>query len=190
MAALTDIGHPAIPGLLAALFGQAGDKARRKGLKRALHQLRTRGVPVPAELLPREEPVIGQAKPVETRALVSPVLGNGDSLVVLEAPKELLGGNFLVAVVNDTAGLREFHLLSLKSRQIEGMWEYYRQQGLSQWFPVPGPYAVKLLDPGFPGQGNAPPTPAGPTSRSGTGSGKNWGRPEEAPGPGAGPAPP
>ncbi|MCX5893699.1 MAG: hypothetical protein NTW80_12165, partial [Deltaproteobacteria bacterium] len=84
MATLANIGHPAIPPLLAVLFGQAEDKARRKGLKRALHLLRTRGVSVPGELLPREEPVIGKAKPVETKALVSPVLGNGDSAVILE----------------------------------------------------------------------------------------------------------
>ena len=62
MAALAEVGHPAIPPLLAALFGEAADKARRKGLKRALHLLQTRGVPVPGELLPREEPVIGQTQ--------------------------------------------------------------------------------------------------------------------------------
>lgn len=146
MEALSDIGHPAIPALLVALFGQADDKARRKGLKRVLHLLRTRGVPVPIELLPREEPVIAPAKPREIKATVSPILGNGDSVVVLEGPKEILGGNFLVAVVNDEEGFRECHLLNLKSRQQAEFWEYYREQGLGHWFPVPGPYAVRLLE--------------------------------------------
>ena len=55
MAALGNISHPAIPPLLAALFGEAPDKVRRKALKKALHLLKTRGVPVPGDLLPREE---------------------------------------------------------------------------------------------------------------------------------------
>ena len=46
---------PRFPGLLAAVFGAAPDKHRRKALKRALHLLKTRGVPVPDDLLPREE---------------------------------------------------------------------------------------------------------------------------------------
>ena len=180
MAALADIGHPAIPLLLASLFGEATDKARRKGLKRVLHLLQTRGVPVPGELLPREEPVIGKTKPVETKALVSPILGNGDSVVVLEAPKEVLGGNFLVTVINDEAGLRECHLLVLKSRQQVEFWEYYRQQGLADWFPVPGPYAVRLLEEAY-----RRPQLAIEASRRYASVReqiwKNWGRPEEAP---------
>ena len=180
MAALAEVGHPAVPMLLAALFGQATDKARRKGLKRALHLLQSRGVPVPGELLPREEPVIGKAKPVETKALVSPILGNGDSVVVLEAPKEVLGGNFLVAVINDETGLRECHLLVLKSRQQTEFWEYYRRQGLADWFPVPGPYAVRLLEEAYRRREVA--TEASRRYASVREQiWKNWGRPEEAP---------
>ncbi len=180
MALLADLGHPAVPPLLAALFGGAADKARRKGLKRALHLLQTRGVQVAGELLPREEPVIGRTKPVEVKALVSPILGNGDSVVVLEAPKEILGGNFLVAVINDAAGLRECHLLVLKSRQQTEFWEYYRRQGLADWFPVPGPYAVRLLEEAYRGREVA--TEA--TRRYASVREQiwqNWGRPEEAP---------
>jgi hypothetical protein len=43
MAALGGLSHPAIPPLLAALFGQARDKIRRKALKKTLHRLKTRG---------------------------------------------------------------------------------------------------------------------------------------------------
>ncbi|MCL4504014.1 MAG: hypothetical protein M1438_19490 [Deltaproteobacteria bacterium] len=180
MAALADINHPAIPVLLADLFGQATDKARRKGLKRALHLLQTRGVPVPGELLPREEPVIGKPKPVETKTMVSPILGNGDSVVVLEAPKEVLGGNFLVSVINDEKGLLECHLLILKSRQQTEFWEYYRRQGLSDWFPVPGPYAVRLLEAAY--QRVEMATEASRRYASVREQiWKNWGRPEEAP---------
>ncbi len=180
MVALAEVGHPAIPPLLAARFGQATDKARRKGLKRALHLLQTRGVPVPGELLPREEPVIGKTKPVETKALVSPILGNGDSVVVLEAPKEVLGGNFLVTVINDEAGLRECHLLVLKSRRQTEFWEYYRRQGLADWFPVPGPYAVRLLEEAYQRQEVATEASRRYTSVREQ-IWKNWGRPEEAP---------
>ena len=63
MASLGDILHPAVPPLLAARFGGSPDKARRKALKRVLHLLKTRGVPVPGDLLPREEPAVGPAQP-------------------------------------------------------------------------------------------------------------------------------
>lgn len=180
MARLAEIGHPAIPALLAALFGEADDKDRRKGLKRALHLLQTRGVPVPDELLPREEPVIGKAKPVETRVFVSPILGNGDIVVVLEAPKEVLGGNVLVALINDEEGFRECLLLLLKDRQQDQFWEYHRQQGLADWFPVPGPYAVRLLEEAY--RRREAETEA--TRRYASVRDqiwKNWGRPEDAP---------
>jgi hypothetical protein len=180
MAALAEIGHPVVPLLLAALFGETADKDRRKGLKRALHLLQTRGVQVAGELLPREEPVIGQNKPVEVKALVSPIVGNGDSVVVLEAPKEILGANFLVAVINDETGLRECHLLVLKSRQQVEFWEYYRRQGLTDWFPVPGPYAVDRLEEAYRRLEVA--TEASRRYASVRDKiWKNWGRPEEAP---------
>ncbi len=121
LAALGNLNHPAIPPLLAALFGSSPDRTRRKALKRVLHLLKTRGVPVPAALLPREEPEFGKVRPPEVKSLVSPVLGNGDSVVVLEAPKEVLGGNFLVAVLNDEAGFLECHLLNMKKPPAGGI---------------------------------------------------------------------
>jgi len=179
LAGLGNLSHPAIPPLLAALFGQAGDKARRKGLRKALHLLQTRGVPVPPELLPREEPVIGRERPAQTKALVSALLGNGDNVVILEAPKEILGGNFLVSVINDESGFRECHLLNMKSRQQEEFWEYYRERGLTDWFPVPSPYAVRLLEEAY-----RQPSPATEAIRRYSSFRdliwKNWGRPEEA----------
>ncbi len=178
--ALGNLKHPLIPALLAALFGRAADKARRKALKRVLHRLRTRGVPVPGDLLPREEPEFGQARPPAVESLVSPFLGNGDSYLVLKAPKEILGGNFLVAQLNDAAGLQECHLLNMKSRQQEELWEHYRQHGLTEWYPVPGAYAVRLLEEAY-----ASPT-ADPTAKRNYGGlrdkiWRNWGRPEEVP---------
>ncbi len=180
MAGLANIRHPAIPGLLVEMFGRTPDPARRKALKRALHLLQTRGVPVPPEVLPREEPLIGEEHPPATQARVSPILGNGDSIVVLEAPREILGGAFLVAFINDAAGFQECQLLSLNSKQQKEFWEHYREQGLAEWFPVPGPYAVRLLEEAYAQQG-----------RSGAAAGsyptlreriwKYWGRPDEAP---------
>ena len=76
-------------------------------------------------------------------------MGNGDSYVVLEAPQEILGGNFLVAIINDRKALRSA-LLSLKSRQQAEFWDHYRQQGLTEWFPGARPYAVRLLEEAYP----------------------------------------
>jgi hypothetical protein len=179
MAALANLAHPAVPTLLAGAFGTARDKARRKALKRALHLLQTRGVPVPAALLPREEFTLGSARGAAT-ALVSPVLGNGDSYVVLEGPPEILGGNFLVSRLNDREGFRECHLLTLKRRQQEEFWDHFRQQGLLQWFPVPSPYAVGLLEETY---RLNPQAELGASRYAALRDRifKNWGRPEDAP---------
>jgi len=177
--ALGNLAHPSAPILLAALFGSVRDKARRKALKRALHLLKTRGVPVPAELLPREEVTLGSARGAAA-ALVSPVFGNGDSYVILEGPPEILGANFLVSLVSDREGFKECHLLNLKRRQQDEFWDHFRQQGLTQWVPVPASYAVGLLEEAY---------RLNPRSESGAGRFaalreklfKNWGRPEDAP---------
>jgi hypothetical protein len=179
LAALGHVNHPAIPLLLAALFGSAPDKSRRKALKRALHLLKTRGVPVPAELLPREEPRLGQVRTAAVKALVTPILGNGDSYVILIGPKEILGGNFLVALLNDVTGLLETHLLNLKGSREKELWEHYRQHGLEEWFPVPGPYAVRLLE-----AAHARETAKAPAKSTYAGLREKiwraWGRPDEA----------
>jgi hypothetical protein len=179
MAALGNIRHPQIPLLLAAFFGKSPDRSRRKALKRVLHLLQTRGIPVPGEAFPREEPLIARERAPAVKAVVSPVMGNGDTVIILEAPREILGGNFLVAVVNDAAGFRECQLLHLKGRRQPEFWENFRQQGLADWFPVPGPYAVRLLEEAQARQagGEGDRTYAGLRERIW----KYWGRPEEAP---------
>jgi hypothetical protein len=180
MAALGNIRHAAIPPLLASLFGASPDKARRKALKRTLHLLKTRGVPVPEELLPREEPEFGKPRPAGVKSRVSPILGNGDCYLVLEGPKEVLGGNFLVARLSDVLGLQECHLLSQKSPQVAELWEHYRRHGLTEWFPVPGPYAVRLLEEAYAAK-TAIPAAKNTYSSLRDQVWKNWGRPEEAP---------
>lgn len=176
--ALGSLAHPGVPGLLAALFGAGADKSRRKALKRAFHLLKTRGVPVPDGLLPREE-----AAPLKTPgrglAYVSQVLGNGERYVVLEGPKEALGGNFLVVRISDQEGIQECHVLSLKSRQRQEFWGHFREQGLTEWATPPAAYAVSLLEEA---------DGLNPTAASGSRYRvlksriwHEWGRPEEAP---------
>jgi hypothetical protein len=180
LAALSSLTHPAVPGLLAALFGTSPDKPRRKALKRALHLLKTRGVPVAEDLLPREEAAPRRA-PGRGPALahISQVLGNGERYVILEGPKETLGGNFLVARISDQEGIQECHVLSLKSRERQDFWDHFRQQGLAEWATPPPAYAVRLLEeadllkPGAEG---------GSRYRSlKPRVWQEWGRPEEAP---------
>ena len=72
MAALGALSHPAIPPLLAALFGEARDKVRRKALKKTLHRLKTRGVAFPDDLLPREEVSFGACGPGPPRSSSPP----------------------------------------------------------------------------------------------------------------------
>jgi hypothetical protein len=146
MARLAALSHPAIPPLLAALFGASPDKARRKALKRALHLLKTRGMPVPADLLPREEAApLGQPA-APPQAFVSPIFAAGERYLILEGPKEFLGGNFLVARISDQEGFQECTLLNLKSKDRREVWEHFRSQGLGDWGQAPPAYAVRLLE--------------------------------------------
>ena len=146
MAALGALQHPAIAPLLAVLFGEARDKVRRKALMKTLHRLRTRGIAVPRDLLPREEARVGAPRPGTASALVSPIFGNGDSYLILEGPPEVLRGNFLVSRLSETEGLRECVLLNLKRQQQDEFWAHFREQGLDEWFAIPPAYAVRLLD--------------------------------------------
>jgi hypothetical protein len=144
---LEKISHPAIPPLLAALFGPSPDKERRKAVKRALHILKTRGVAIPEDLLPREQ--AGSPVAAETPALVahiSPVYGNGDRYIIVEGSRDLLDGNLLVVQLNDETGLRECMPMSLKRKQREELWDYFHSQGFTEWAVAPPNYAVRLLE--------------------------------------------
>jgi hypothetical protein len=178
IAALGALSHPAIPLLLAALFGQARDKTRRKALKKTLHRLKTRGVAMAPDLLPREEASFGAPRPGAATVYVSPIFGVGETYVILEGPSEILGGNFLVARVSDQEGFKECVLLTLKRQQQGEVWGRFREQGLDQWFSPPPAYAVRLLEEAY-------------AQKGGSGAGqyaalrekifRHWGRPEAAP---------
>jgi hypothetical protein len=179
MAALGRVAHPGTPGLLAGLFGAAADKVRRKALKRALHLLKTKGVPVPEDLLPRGE-AVPQRAPGRGQALahISQILGNGDRYVILEGPKEILGGNFLVSLVSDVEGFKECHLLSVKPRERREFWDHFKD-GLLELAPAPPAHAVRLLE-----EAEALKPDAEGVNRYRALKPKirqEWGRPEEAP---------
>ena len=189
MAALGALSHPAIPPLLAALFGEARDKVRRKALKKTLHRLKTRGVAFSDDLLPREEASFGAPRPGTAKVFVSPIFGVGESYVIFEGPPEVLGGNFLVARVSDQEGFRECVLLTLKRGQQAEFWDRFREQGLDQWFSPPPAYAVRLLEEAY-----ARPGRRRPRGRPISGlTGENFpalGPPRGRPGPGPGAAGP
>ena len=180
MAALGALSHPAIPPLLAVLFGEARDKVRRKALKKTLHRLKTRGVTFSNDLLPREEASFGAPRPGVAKVFVSPIFGAGERYVILEGPPEILGGNFLVVRVSDQEGFRECVLLSLKQKQQAGFWDRFREQGLDHWFSPPPAYAVAMLEEAY-------------THKPGAGPGgaqygalrekifRHWGRASDAP---------
>ena len=144
---LGKIAHADIPPLLAALFGPSPDKERHKAVKRALHLLKTKGVPVPEELFLRGGPEGPQA--AETSGLeaqISSIFGKGERYVILEGPREILGGNLLVARLSDRQGLRECHLLSLKRKQRQEFWEHFHSQGLDAWAQASPGYVLRLLE--------------------------------------------
>ncbi len=182
LAALTRLAHPGVPPLLAAVFGSETDRGRRKALKKALHLLKTRGVPVPGDLLPGEEVRAGAPAPAsKVVARVSPPLGNGERYAVLEGGRQALGGTVLVARCSDTAGLLEFHALEASRGQREELWQHFREQGLGDWAEVPPAYVVRLLEEAFALNPGAPGAQDYAALR-----GRLWqhlGRPEDAPDP-------
>lgn len=180
MAALGALAHPAIPPLLAARFGAAPDKTRRKFLKRTLHLMQTRGVPVPPDLLPKDEPRLLVAERAAPRAYVSQVLGNGSRFVILEGPREYLGGNILVAQLSDRQRFVQCHLLDIKTKEKAKFWENLRgEDGMVDPLTVPAAYAVSLLEDAYklnPGEGGAS-RYASLRERIRS----HWGKPEDAP---------
>jgi hypothetical protein len=144
---LGKIPHAGIPALLADLFGPSLDKERFKAIKKVLHTLKTRGVPVPAELFSREE-VGGPGAPEAPaiQAQVSSIFGNGERYVILEGPREILGGSLLVARLSDLHGIRECHLLTLKRKQRDEFWQQFYSQGLDAWAEAPPAYVLRLLE--------------------------------------------
>jgi hypothetical protein len=179
MAALGALRHPAIPALLVALFGGATDKLRRKALKKTLHLLKTKGVAVPKDLLPKEEISVGAPRPGTAAAFVTPIFGNGESYVILEGPPEVLRGNFLVSLINDREGFRECVLLNLKRKQQAEFWDHFREQGLGDLFSPPPAYAVSMLEAAYTAHPDSP-----GASQYGALREKiiqHWGRPETAP---------
>jgi hypothetical protein len=180
IAALGALSHPAIPPLLAALFGQSRDKIRRKALKKTLHRLKTRGVAMADDLLPKEEVSFGAPRPGAATVFVSPIFGTGESYVILEAPSEILGGNFLVSRVSDQEGFQECVLLSLKRQQQAEVWGRFREQGLDQWFSPPPAYAVRLLEEAYARHADTAPGAAQYRALREK-IFRHWGRPESAP---------
>jgi hypothetical protein len=178
IAALGSLGHPAIPMLLAALFGPARDKIRRKALKKTLHRLKTRGVAIAPDLLPKEEASFASPRPGAAKVSVSAIFGRGESYVILEAPAEVLGGNFLVARVSDQEGFQECVLLSLRRQQQAEVWGRFREQGLDQWFSPPPAYAVRLLEEAYAHKTGAGAAQYGALREK---IFRHWGRPEAAP---------
>ena len=178
IAALGALSHPAIPPLLAALFGAARDKIRRKALKKTLHRLKTRGVPFADDLLPKEEASFGGPRPGAAKVFVSPIFGVGETYVILEGPSEILGGNFLVARVSDQEGFKECVLLTLKRQQQAEIWGRFREQGLDRWFSPPAAYAVRLLEEAYTHKGGSGASQYGAWREK---IFRHWGRPEAAP---------
>jgi len=156
MAALGGLRHPAIPALLVALFAGATDKLRRKALKKTLHLLKTKGVVVPKDLLPKEEVSVGVPRPGTAAAFVTPIFGNGESYIILEGPPEVLRGNFLVSLINDREGFRECVLLNLNRKQETEFWDHFRKQGLGDLFSPPPTYAVSMLEAAYTAHPDSP----------------------------------
>jgi hypothetical protein len=177
LASLGALSHPAVPALLVALFGEARDKTRRKALKRILHHFKTRGVAVAEDLLPREEATVGAPRPATVVAHVTPIFGQGESYIILEGPPEILGGNFLVSLINDREGFRDCMLLNLKRKQQAEFWEHLREQGLQDLLSPPPAHAVAMLDAAYTANPDSP-----GASQYGALREKifqHWGRPEE-----------
>jgi hypothetical protein len=146
VARLSRLTHPALPALLAGLFGEAADKARRKALKKALHVFKSRGLSVAPDLIPREEAVVLKTPAPELTAYLSPYFGKDERYIVLEGPVEVLGGTHLVSRFSDEAGFRECFLLNLRRKQRAEFWEHFKNHGLDDWVQAPPGYALKVLE--------------------------------------------
>lgn len=150
LAVLSRIVHPAIPEVLARHFAPVLDKPRQKALKKAFHLLKTRGLTIPAGIIPQTETSLAR-RPETTpwEGLVSTIDAFGSRIIVLKGPKAGLGFNMLHALCNDREGLKDCFVLSASKKERREILDKYQQDEHGELVSVPLPYCLRLLEEAF-----------------------------------------
>ena len=116
--ALAELGDASTAALLTRLLGEPLDRLHAKVLRRALHRLHERGVPVPAP-----PPAVGHVAtagdPTAREAWLSAVDGGGTRLAWLASPRSSSGALVLAAAeLNEPAGLTDLRIADVSRKQL------------------------------------------------------------------------
>lgn len=129
---------------LAALRGAPLAKGARKALRRALHQLRTRGVELPDA--PRQR-TVAKLPPVDdeiNEALVTPLDPTGARLVYLAVSHPSGGARLFMVALDDERGVLEFELYNAPRRDARRFLRDFQRR--ERFAGVPAPHgAVRAL---------------------------------------------
>lgn len=130
---------------LAQLADTLPHKERRKEARRVLFQLRSQGVAVPAS--PTSSPAPRASAPQATiyRALASHIDGLGSRLLWLFADRPLGGAWWIVAVLNDLAGLKDLTVRDTTRKRLAAQEAEVRAKTDFVWVELPVPYGQWLV---------------------------------------------
>ncbi|MDD3581298.1 MAG: hypothetical protein PHW74_09785 [Desulfobacca sp.] len=143
---LARIAHPALPEVLPRHFGPGLDKLRHKALKKAFHVWKSRQVPVPVLMPPKDTTSIRLPDTGPSEGYLSIIEGSGSRMVVLYLAKSGLDFNVVHALINDQQGLKDFFTLSLSKKRRKELLAEYSQQEVGKLVSVPPAYAMKLIE--------------------------------------------
>jgi hypothetical protein len=148
-AALAELGavrEPAAAAALLRLGDTLADKELRKEARRALVHLRSQGVTPPAEAVPARAPVSPlQPRATLYRALASNADGAGSRAMALFADRPLGGTYMFFALLNDVAGLKDFHVRDSTRKRLAAYEADMRESEDQTWIELPLDYARWLL---------------------------------------------
>jgi hypothetical protein len=134
--------------ILAIIAAKAPDKEQRKAARRALHKMRSAGIPMPVPL-PNPEiamPVVREARQV-VKALVSPTDGVGSRILwlVLERPNSHGSVTAFNLALNDIVGLKDMFSDEMSHRRFQTRIDSWKEQSEMEAVEVPVEYGLALL---------------------------------------------
>lgn len=141
-------------------LADSGDKAQAKAAKKALYQLKSAGLSVPEKKAEAPLAAAPESKDEELRGIVSPILGNGERLLLV--PRAVRGGGLemIQAVFNDELGIVQLTLGDSNRSQYKKQLKLMKEgKGVSA-IDIPRDEALRLLGHALwlnSQSGNAPP---------------------------------
>jgi len=116
--ALGFIRSPLSAALLVSIERTPASKSLGKSARRAIHRLRSQGVPVEEEIRPAAPEVSAPGRRI-VRSVLSSVDSRGDQILGLLVSAPLTGTVSVMALIEDTAGIKEMAAVPMRKREFD-----------------------------------------------------------------------